>query len=276
MGHQFKDPRERADHELRQVCKSEGIDVDKVLDLYKRIEALIRRGEEADPGLRERVAALSDDPKHRPVLSNIGTWDRLVAKNRHILGVEPAESDMLFMTSYLVMYEALYARVIDALYEVVKAPGQANGGGSLSTGKKADRLAKKGIDIRAEMWPNVRNKAAHMNFAAGHGAFMTNRWGKQERVLISTMDRAEFNVNEAKEIYYPMQVVHMDDVYSAARHAAVSLYMALVHWRHIHEITRACSQSGTDAVAEKYDELELPAKDEGFDDVCSAEKKGGL
>ena len=231
---ELSDRREHGDSELKRACEYDGVCFDEVLDLHGQIDSLIRRGEKKNPGLRRLIVSRTAGLKREVAFKNMSAWYRLVGKIHRMNVADPIEDDVLFMVSYLVAYEGLYARVIDVLYEAAKALEPPNRKRRRSTGRKAECLAEKGIDMRAAMKPDVRNAAAHLRFAAGGGLIGARREGGKEGDLIVTMNGKEFGMDEARNVPGAERITHRDIVYSEARRSAATLYRALVYWCYIH------------------------------------------
>ena len=224
----FSDYKAWLGYNLRKEYERSGMDIDKVLDMYDRIDLLIRRGEKCKPGLRKQIVEKFDGHHFRAAFNNLQTMRRLIQKIHRY--AEPAESDLLFMLYFLTLYDGVYARMIDILYEVVKAQDQ-NTGKRVGTTRKAKRLAGEGIDVRDKMWADIRNAAAHMGFVAGGGLIEL----KKSRKMLVTPQESMFSVDEFKGAFGKERVDRAEDVASAAELGTFSLYFTLRHWYEMHE-----------------------------------------
>ena len=220
----FSDYKVWLEYNLHKECERSGMDIDKVLYLYNRIDSLIRRGEKCKPRLRKQIVEKFDGHHFGAAFNNLQTMRRLIRKINYPNIIDPIESDLLFMLFFLTLYDGLYARIIDILYETIKSTDEHVG-----TTRKAKRLAGEGIDVRSEMRTDIRNAAAHMSFVAGGGLMEV----KTSRKMLVTPQESMFSVDEFKGVFGEKHVDRAEDVANAAELGTFSLYFALRHWYEI-------------------------------------------
>lgn len=250
----FKDYKAWLDRRLTEACKMDGVSsIDEVRRQYGRIDSLLRRGEEAKPGIRGLIAERIHGDAFTAAFNNVQTLTRMVRRINYPHIIDHAESDILFMVSFLTLYEGLYVNIVDVLYEAVEAldsgsrrrrhvpdtlvkiyrAAKARCSGTQrrkGTAAKANRLAGEGIDIRRVMRTDIRNAAAHMGFTAIGGLIEV----KMSNILIDTTATREHVAH--KDLHkHPERVTHINDVLLDAERSIVSLHHALLHWYEVHE-----------------------------------------
>ena len=185
-----------------------------------------------DPHASERLAKmLLDDKKENIMLRNTRAWLRLVETMRGWRMVDPPSLDMVFMMSYLVLYEGMYAWTIDRLYGVLVDDDTEHCGACghrqrLGTSGRAKKLAGFGVDVRRDVQPGIRNAAAHMSYNATGGAIDT-----PNGILMSDGDMFERNERDM-ELYKEVsggRLKDAGDTFQRAKDAVLSLFWATHH-----------------------------------------------
>ena len=220
---------------LAKACSADEIPWDRTLKLYERMQAEFSRRMRKDPSMRERLAsAFLNDRKEAVMLRNTRGWFSLVKTMREV--ADPHGLDMVFMMSYLVLYEGMYALTIDRLYEVLSDDDskQCDACGRkqrLGTSGRAKKLAGFGIDVRRDVPHGIRNAAAHMSYNATGGAVDT-----PNGILMSNGDAFERNESDA-ELYLDVsggRLKDAGDTFQRAREAVMSLFWAAQHLYSVH------------------------------------------
>lgn len=228
---------------LREACDEDGTDINEVLRLCKQVGELMERVAKVDTAACVRIARLVDGLKRGPY-ENLATWYRLVDKVRKRGFADGKEDNMLYMVTILVMYEGLYAKVIDVLYEAVKVLDNTEDsrsartasarcgkrrGGYISTGRKEECLRGEGVGVLDPRWRDVRNKAAHLNFVLDDQSVKIGENGKC--TLLITDEMSDIEVGNVPDAGHALS---MADAYSEIRKFTAELYRALFCWRVIY------------------------------------------
>ncbi len=182
------------------------------------------------PGIRKQIVEKFFDHYFQAAYSNVQIMKNLIRKINKSNIIEFKESDLLFMLYFLTLYDGLYARLINILYEAVKVQDQSTDE-YVSTTRKAKRLAGEGIDVRNKMWVDIRNAAAHMGFVANGGSIEI----KEVQKLIVTAKASQSTIDKLKGTFGKERIDCVSDVVSPFELGTDSLYLALRHWFEMRE-----------------------------------------
>ena len=226
--------RKRVEAAAREDCEQQSIDWDHMLNLYQRVNKLMKDNNKGSLTENSMISSF-----HDPVTGFYHTfqtmhlWQGTIRKIQAVCVDEDDghlfeclgeitsgrrwlfmhEDIMLLLFTVLAMYDGPYKKIIELLYDGAngKQPEKT------SIDNKAKHLASGyGIDIRHAISPDLRNAAAHMSFRPNP---------EEGTVVIRFTDRR--GKIEANCLYTREKLV---SIYTKMQDALWLLYAAVLYW----------------------------------------------